>query len=87
MINNRLKTSDIFSTHELSLSAALVSWGFPLNCIDKTNPSRVVFIFMRTPELDNYIQSFWDNSGKISPKTYFNALREVKSRIYEGGTW
>lgn len=84
MIKKRLKDCEIFSTQELSLVAALLSWGFPLDSIDKTNPSKVTFIFIRNSELDQAIQTYWDNSGRISPKIYFNALREVKSRIYGG---
>ncbi|EKD86545.1 MAG: hypothetical protein ACD_37C00246G0002 [uncultured bacterium] len=84
MIKRRLKEFEIFSTQELSLAAALLAWGFSLNSIDKTNPSKVTFLFIRNPELDQAIQTYWDNSGQISPKIYFNALREVKSRIYGG---
>ena len=84
MINTRLKESEVFLTQELSLSAALLAWGFSLDSIDKTNPNKVTFIFIRNSELDQAIQTYWDNSGQISPKSYFNALREVKSRIYGG---
>lgn len=83
-INTKLKESEIFSTQELSLSAALLAWGFPLDSIDKTNPNKATFIFIRSSGLDQAIQAYWDSSGQISPKIYFNALREVKSRIYGG---
>ena len=82
MINNKLKESEIFSTQELSLVAALIAWGFTLDSIDKTTPSKVTFIFTRDYFLDQAIQSFWNNSAQVPPKTYFQALREVKSRIY-----
>ncbi len=84
MINKRLKELNLFSTQELSLAAAIVAWGFPLDSIDKTNPLRVTFIFLRNSGVDQAIQAYWNNSGTVSPKIYFNALREVKSRIYGG---
>lgn len=83
MINQRLKESDSFRTRELSLTAALVSWNFPLEAVDKSNPDKVVFIFLKTPELTSAIEAFWNNTDKILPKVYFNALREIKSRIHE----
>ena len=82
MINKRLKESEIFSTQELSLVAALITWGFTLDAIDKTNPSKAKFLFRRNSLLDQAIQSFWSNTAQVFPKTYFHALREVKSRIY-----
>lgn len=85
MINQSLKTSDIFVTQELSLSAALVTWGFPLDSIDKTSSSaKATFIFLRSKELDGAIQAFWNNTATVFPKQYFNALKEVKSRLYGG---
>jgi hypothetical protein len=89
MIKKRLiqETSGIFRSSELSLTAALIAWNFTLHAVDKTNPSKVTFVFLRDSSLDKAIQSFWDNTGLVSPKAYFNALRELKSRIYEGGTW
>lgn len=85
MINQLLKESEIFSTQELSLSAALVAWGFPLDCVDKINPSgKATFIFLRSKELDQAVQAFWNNSSTVNPKFYFNALKEVKSRLYGG---
>ncbi len=83
MINQRLKESELFRTQELSLASALVSWNFPLEAVDKSNPNKAIFIFLRTPELDGAIQAFWSNTGKVLPKVYFNALREIKSRIHE----
>lgn len=84
MINKKLIGSEFFSTQELSLAAALIAWGFTLDSIDKTTPSKVTFLFSRNESLDEAIQAFWNNSGQITPKTYFQALREAKSRIYGG---
>ncbi len=84
MINKRFKTSPLFSTPELSLAAALVAWEFPLNSLDRTNPTKIVFQFFKNPKLEAAVQAFWDNTDTVYPKIYFNALREVKSRIYGG---
>lgn len=72
-----------FITTELSLVAALMLWGFPIDTLDKTNPSRITFSFKRSDGLDIAIQAFWSNSATIYPKDYFQVLRELKSRIRE----
>lgn len=87
MIMKRLKEDhEVFQSNELSLVAALVSWNFQIIKVDKLNPKKVFFVFLKTPELEQAIESFWNGSEATIPIRYFNALRECKSRIYaEGG--
>lgn len=84
MNQEAIKISDLFLTSDLALTAALVCWGFTVISIDRTDPGRAVFSFKKSKEIEQAIKFFWDNSGKISPKDYFNVLRELKSRIREG---
>ncbi len=81
----RLQEDKIFASQELSLVAALVSWGFPIFSVERSDPKRIIFAFDNSPELQDAVQDFWDDSGVVSPKKYFSALREIKSRIYGGG--
>ena len=86
MIKKRLRENDTFVTQELSLIGALLAWNFPLTTVDKTDPKKVIFVFPNSPELQKAIQTFWNDTGVVTPKKYFNALREAKSRIYGGQT-
>jgi len=79
-----LVENKIFTSQELSLVAALVSWNFPILSIERSDPRRITFAFNNSSELQNAVQCFWDDSGVVSPKKYFSALREVKSQIYGG---
>lgn len=72
----------VFESHELSLVCALIAWGFPILSVDKTSSKRVTFLFVQTPELDQSVADFWNDTRLVSPKNYFNAMREAKSRIY-----
>lgn len=83
MINKQLQELEFAST-ELSLVAALVLWGFRIEAIDRTELSRVVFHLKRSSDLDSAVQAFWANTARVSPKDYFQVLRELKSRIREG---
>ncbi len=72
----------VFESHELSLVCALIAWGFPIISVDKTSSKRVTFSFAQTSELDQSVTNFWNDTRLVSPKSYFNAMREAKSRIY-----
>ncbi|OGC59851.1 hypothetical protein A3A70_03045 [candidate division WWE3 bacterium RIFCSPLOWO2_01_FULL_42_11] len=73
-----------FTSSELSLCAALITLGFPLYSLDKTNPQKAVFVFKYTPDLDKTIEEFWSKQLRIEPISFFEAQRFVKSRIYGG---
>ena len=85
MIKKRLREDDTVATQELSLVAALLAWNFSLISIDRTDFKKVTFFFSNTQEIQKAIQTFWDDTGIVSPKKYFYALREAKSRIYAEG--
>lgn len=76
--------TSLFETHELALVAVLIAWGFPVQKIDNADLKKVSFFFTNTPELIKAVESYWNNTGLVLPKSYFNALREIKSRIYGG---
>jgi hypothetical protein len=76
-----MNINDLFRTSDLALSAALVALGFCLEAVEKEYP-KSTFIFKRSEALDEAIQGFWASSLRIEPKTYFNSVKEVKSRLY-----
>jgi len=82
MITKGLRESDEFQSHELSLIAALIAWDFPLVTVNKSSSKKVIFTFFKTTELLEAVESYWNDTKQVSPKKYFNALREAKSRIY-----
>ena len=67
-------------TSELSLAAALLTLGFVPN-VKKSNNQKVIFSFEQTQELEKAINDFWNNNLELNPKLYWNAVRELKSRI------
>jgi len=78
------KSDNYFKTQHLNLSSALLCWGFKLKAIDR-NPAdrRATFVFQRTEELDQAIQGFWSKELTIIPIDYYQAERELKSRLYD----
>ena len=77
-----LKENDYFKHQDLSLVAALCCYGYQVEAIDKQNPSKVIFLIKRDEQLDDLIQKYWTHQLQVDPMSYFNFLKELKTRIY-----
>ena len=73
-----------FHTNDLALAATLVVCGYKLTQVDRGNPRRVIFIFDNSFQLAAAIDSYWQDELSVSPKKYFDTVRDLKSRIYNG---
>ena len=73
-----------FETYDLGLTAALVTRGFPLKDMDKTDPRKVIFTFERKGKmLDNSINRYMTDKLQVSARSYFDNLRALKNRIHD----
>lgn len=79
--NQRNQDSLPYRTSDLALCAALYVNGYLIEAIDREDPSRVVFYFPRNEYLDDVVRLFLTHQLKVDPLAYFNALREIKTRI------
>jgi len=70
-----------FETSEFILGISLLTLGFSIETLDKTNPSRIQFVFKRTKELDQAIQFFWSNELRLEPKLFHYNQKNLKNRI------
>lgn len=77
------KVNDYYSTSDLALAAAL-SLFFPVDSIDRQNPQKALFLFKKDENLEQLIESYWKGEIKVNPSTYFNQLKIIKARLYEG---
>lgn len=73
---------ETYKTYDLALAACLHANHFPIVDIDKTNPSRVQFIFAHTEQLDRTVTDFWNHRALVDAHGYFNAIKSLKTRIY-----
>lgn len=76
--------NDYYATSDLALSTA-ISLYFPLDTVDRTNPHKAQFLFKRSEQLDQIIESYWRGELKVEPQTYFNQLKSIKTRLYSDG--
>lgn len=74
-----------FRTYDLALASALVSYGFSISGIEKTQyGGKSSFIFDKNKELDQVIQAYWSDQLQVNPKAYFDVLKHIKTRLYSG---
>ena len=82
MSNKYLKEDRYFQSADLSLVAALMSFGYSIEVIDRTGGNRAVFYIDRDKFLDDKVQAFWAHTLTVDPLAYFNCLKEAKTRLY-----
>jgi hypothetical protein len=67
---------------DLGLAASLTASGFVVDRIDRRNPRRVVFVFPKTPDVQEHIELFWANKLLLPASVLLEHVRQLKSRIY-----
>lgn len=72
---NYYKTSDLALATTLSLYS-------PIQSIESTDDRRMVFLFDKTPEINDLISKFLIGELRIEPQQYYNQLKVIKTRIY-----
>lgn len=74
----------LFSTTDLALGAFLRTSGFVLEQTDRSNARRIAFLFEDSAQLREAVDGFWSGSLKVEPTAYFQAIKDLKNRIYGG---
>jgi hypothetical protein len=72
-----------FKTTDLGIAAYLSLKGFNYS-IDRTNPKKALFSFVGKDgvEINEFIKDYVDGKTLVEPIDYFNALKNVKNRLY-----
>jgi hypothetical protein len=78
-----LSQEEFFSTFDLGLTSALFCLEHELYAVDKDNsPSKAQFIFRRDKTIERDIEAYWNTQLKLNARSYFDAIRCVKNRLY-----
>ena len=75
--------NDFFETSDMALCVTLCALGFTLDCVDRSNPPRAVFVIQREEGLDETIQRYWSHSLAVDPLAYSATQKNIKSRLYQ----
>lgn len=78
--------NSIYRTSDLSLASALLTLGYHIQDIERgALTSRATFVINRDSELDNLIQLYFVGQLKVEPLSFFNNLKNIKTRVYNQG--
>lgn len=76
---------DQFSTDDLTITACMVALGHPIEKIQKQGASRCQLTLVeRSDKLKDDVIAYWKQGVLVNPYTLFDALKFIKSRIYNG---
>ncbi len=77
-----MNNNNVYFTRDLGLATALSLFS-PIQKINKSNPKKAEFLFVKNDEVIRLVDSFWQNNLKVDALTFFNQLKIVKTRLYE----
>ncbi len=78
-----LTQEDFFSTFDLGLTCALFCLGYELTAIEKADGgSKSSFLFRRDKNIEQNIGNYWNGRLTLDARSYFDAIRCVKNRLY-----
>lgn len=78
-----LDPDEFWRTHDLGLVSALTCFDHELCAVDKDeNPNKAQFIFRRDKTIDKHVKDYWNDRLKLNARSYFDAIRCVKNRLY-----
>ncbi|OGZ78706.1 MAG: hypothetical protein A2528_03375 [Candidatus Staskawiczbacteria bacterium RIFOXYD2_FULL_37_9] len=81
---NKNATSDngFLSTYDLGVSASLITAGFELFSLDRTNPRKIKFSFYLGAGIEKVVNDYWANKLEIKARAFFDNIKMLKNRIY-----
>lgn len=74
--------AEFYLTYDLGCSSALVSSGFELISLEKSNPKKVQFIFRREAGIENVVDEYWADRLEVKARSFFDNTKMIKNRIY-----
>jgi len=77
-----LKENEQFITFDIGLAAALITLGYLLWDVDKSNPKKSQFIFRRDDQIDKMITQYWDDKLILPARSLLDNQKMLKNRLY-----
>lgn len=71
-----------FITYDIGLAASLVTLGYTLWDVDKTNLKKSQFIFNRDEHIDKMINNYWDDKLTLPARSLLDNQKMLKNRLY-----
>lgn len=80
-MENKLDNKQII-TSDLTLAASLVSLGFEIQSLERSNPQKVLFMFAYNTKTIAAINKYWNGKLLIDALKLGNNIRNLKTLIH-----
>jgi hypothetical protein len=84
MNTNQTEDSNVFTTYDLGVSAALLTAGYKLRGLNRSNNRRVLFVFEYKDGIEISANRFYTDELRVKARSYFDNLKALKSKLYAG---
>jgi len=71
-----------FLNYDIGLSSALTTLHFELLSLNRDNPRKIGFVFLRSPELEEAAQEYFAGRLMLDARSFFENTKMLKNRIY-----
>ena len=78
----KFQEKDFLKSSDISLLSALCVCGYTIQKIERQDSGKALFWMEKDEQIDDLIQRFFDHKLKVDALGFFNALKEIKTRIY-----
>jgi len=78
----RTHKNNFLTTYDLGCSSALVSSGYELVSLNKSNPQKVQFIFRRNAGIEKTVNDYFSDKLEVKARKFFDDIKSIKNRIY-----
>ena len=77
-----LNEKNLIRLSDIALCSALCACGYNIEKIQKQSSGKAIFLIRKDEKLDDLIKKFFNHKLKVDALSYFNFLKEIKTRIY-----
>ena len=80
--NETLLENEKFITFDMGLASSLITLGYNLWDVDKTDPKKSKFIFRRDKHTDKMVSDYWQNKLLLPARSLLENQKMLKNRLY-----
>ncbi len=74
--------SQVWTTYDMGVSAALVCVGFELLSLNKENPHKSLFVFRHADGIEEIVDLYWSDKLEVKARSFFDGIKALKNRLY-----
>lgn len=77
-----MKQKNYIMISDLGCAAAILSIGFEISHLDRSDMKKVLFAFIKTQETEKATSDYWNNKLTVNALLMANNIKNLKNQIY-----